>query len=308
MKKKKGFTLVELLAVIAILAVILIIAVPMILNVITNAKEDSFRNNVRLVIHAIEIFSVEHSQLDFTKPHLVSELELSNKEFMNGIWTIENDEIILEYAGTEEYSVRRVTNKTQGEKFEVIKGSFGTSELSSDVLAQLANPLGENACHQTACYGFYSQDGCAIHGGTDVVSDVGNAPLYALADGEITYINRNDTQCTPDFNTATICGEGCTGNVVTIKYTLTLEDGSEKVLFSTYRHLASFADGIGLGATVTKGQEVGIMGTSGCATGVHLHVELADELGQAYNAEEMLAYQGCNMSPSCPSIRAYCKR
>ena len=38
MKKKKGFTLVELLAVIVILAVILIIAMPKISDVIKNSK------------------------------------------------------------------------------------------------------------------------------------------------------------------------------------------------------------------------------------------------------------------------------
>jgi len=308
MKKKAGFTLVELLAVIAILAVLILVAVPMILNIVNDAKEDSFRNNVRMVLHAIEIFAVEHSQLDFTKPHLVAELELNNKEFVNGIWTIENEEIVLEYAGTEEYSVRRITNKTQGAKFEILKGSFGNSELPAELLEQLGNPLGENVCHQTACYGFYSQDGCAIHGGTDVISDIPDTPLYAIGDGEITYLNRSNKQCTPDFETATLCGEGCTGNVITVKYTISLEDGTETVLFATYRHLASFADGITLGGTVTKGQQVGIMGTTGCSTGVHLHVELANELGQVYNAEEMFAYQGCNMNNACPSIRAYCKK
>ena len=41
MKKKKGFTLVELLAVIVILAVILIIAMPKISDVLKNSQEAS---------------------------------------------------------------------------------------------------------------------------------------------------------------------------------------------------------------------------------------------------------------------------
>ena len=45
--KKKGFTLVELLAVIAILAILIIIALPNILEMFNKAKKDSFVNEVR---------------------------------------------------------------------------------------------------------------------------------------------------------------------------------------------------------------------------------------------------------------------
>ena len=44
---KKGFTLVELLAVIAILAILIIIALPNILEMFNKAKKDSFVNEVR---------------------------------------------------------------------------------------------------------------------------------------------------------------------------------------------------------------------------------------------------------------------
>ncbi len=42
MKNKKGFTLVELLAVIVVLAIIMIIAVPSVLNSMTDARRNSF--------------------------------------------------------------------------------------------------------------------------------------------------------------------------------------------------------------------------------------------------------------------------
>lgn len=50
MKNKKGFTLVELLAVIIILGVLLIIAVPKVSQYITNSKKDSFVAVAKLVI------------------------------------------------------------------------------------------------------------------------------------------------------------------------------------------------------------------------------------------------------------------
>lgn len=47
MKRKNGFTLVELLAVIAILAILIIIALPNILKMFNNAKKNSFVSETR---------------------------------------------------------------------------------------------------------------------------------------------------------------------------------------------------------------------------------------------------------------------
>ena len=47
-RKKKGFTLVELLAVIVILAIISLIAVPIVLDIINNSKENSKKESIEL--------------------------------------------------------------------------------------------------------------------------------------------------------------------------------------------------------------------------------------------------------------------
>lgn len=52
---KKGFTLVELLAVLVILAIVALIAVPIILNVIDNAKKSSAVDSAYGYIEAIEL-------------------------------------------------------------------------------------------------------------------------------------------------------------------------------------------------------------------------------------------------------------
>ena len=53
-RKKNGFTLVELLAVIVILAIILVIAVPQIMKTIDNAREGAFSSSAKLIAASAE--------------------------------------------------------------------------------------------------------------------------------------------------------------------------------------------------------------------------------------------------------------
>ncbi|SET45019.1 type IV pilus assembly protein PilA [Oceanobacillus limi] len=67
-KKEKGFTLVELLAVIAILGIILAIAVPAIGNVIDDSKEDAYNANIELILNAARLADVSGDFTDDMTP------------------------------------------------------------------------------------------------------------------------------------------------------------------------------------------------------------------------------------------------
>ena len=54
MKNKKGFTLVELLAVIVILAVILAVAVPVVLGVINKSREDALNSTAGMLAAGVK--------------------------------------------------------------------------------------------------------------------------------------------------------------------------------------------------------------------------------------------------------------
>ena len=52
--RKKGFTLVELLAVIAILALLIIIALPNIMSLFNSSKKESFTTEIKTIARAAE--------------------------------------------------------------------------------------------------------------------------------------------------------------------------------------------------------------------------------------------------------------
>ena len=54
-QNKRGFTLIELLAVIVILALIALIAVPVIMNIISSARESAFKDTMYGVVKAGEL-------------------------------------------------------------------------------------------------------------------------------------------------------------------------------------------------------------------------------------------------------------
>ncbi len=75
LKKEKGFTLVELLAVIAILAIIVAIAVPTIGNVIDKSKTEATTANEELVENAARLADVSGvGPADKTAGYTITEL------------------------------------------------------------------------------------------------------------------------------------------------------------------------------------------------------------------------------------------
>ncbi|GEM00596.1 type IV pilus assembly protein PilA [Halolactibacillus halophilus] len=60
LKKEKGFTLVELLAVIVILGIIVAIAVPAIGNIINDAENNAAKSEVALVQDAARLYDVQN--------------------------------------------------------------------------------------------------------------------------------------------------------------------------------------------------------------------------------------------------------
>ena len=169
MKKKRGFTLVELLAVIVILAVILIIAMPKISDVIKNSKESSLVTTAKLIASQAEKKYTENQVLDNS-----STIKCSDVVKLN-----ENDygpcNITFDDKGNAKVTI---VGKGKFEGMAVCNANKNSATVSSD-------------CSTDAKYFSYEEveggisiTGYNIEGGTDVVipSQIDGKTVVAIAD------------------------------------------------------------------------------------------------------------------------------
>ncbi len=131
----------------------------------------------------------------------------------------------------------------------------------------------------SSCYGYrtdpLSQDIGKFHGGLDVAPTIDGVsePVKSVADGKVIDLNKN---CP---NTC-----GSYGNFVLIKH---------ENVYSFYAHLSAVS--VAVGDTVSAGQQVGVMGSTGKSTGVHLHLEIMKN-GTAATRSDPCNYIACEES------------
>ena len=105
-------------------------------------------------------------------------------------------------------------------------------------------------------YGNYYSPKGMYHAGIDVYSS--NRNIYAFADGTVVYRG----------------GKSSDGN----GYRVVLSHNiNGKTVYSSYSHLSSYKECPAVGSKVSVGKVIGIMGTTGNSTGVHLHFAIYDK-------------------------------
>ena len=177
MKKKKGFTLVELLAVIVILAVILVIAVPQIMSVIESARKGSIESTAKLI--------AEGAEREYTNRKILGKdtnIKCSDVSSMNS-----NDygTCVITFDNRGKATVK-VTGKGKFEGYtcngnstnmECVKGEIpGSTETAAQYFSY------------SEVEGGVSITGYNIEGGTDVVipSEINGKKVVAIADKAFT--------------------------------------------------------------------------------------------------------------------------
>lgn len=99
----------------------------------------------------------------------------------------------------------------------------------------------------------------SFHQGVDFVYKDGriDSPIYSIGEGVVVYADNE---------------RGGGGNTVIVKH--------QENYYSYYMHLKSFS--VSKGDTISKGQQVGIMGNTGRSTGTHLHLGISKNYWSDY--------------------------
>ena len=138
--KNKGFTLVELLAVIAILALLVIIALPNVLKMFNQAKKDTFLTEAKTVYKEIS-------------KKYISETMRGNK-----ISIISNDNNKLELESNDlKYKVK-LKNDGSIKKFEVSNGNYCISGKFNNLSDLTTDKIIEGKCEETSPKNFSTDD------------------------------------------------------------------------------------------------------------------------------------------------------
>jgi type IV pilus assembly protein PilA len=131
-RKIKGFTLVELLAVIVILAIILAIAVPSITGITNTASRDTFIENGKLIIKAIEYKALQDSSFDPTT------LTTANIETqLSGVSASNIDTINVTKLNGKPYVV--ISGKSKWDNL-VVAGSYDNIKVTDTTSSSYVNP------------------------------------------------------------------------------------------------------------------------------------------------------------------------
>lgn len=119
MKKIKGFTLVELLAVIVILAVILIIAMPRISDVISNSKKASLEATAKTVASQAEKKLMEKEILEDTSSISCSDIvKLNDNDYGTCTITFDGNKAKVNITGKGKFDGLKVVNATKDSAVE----------------------------------------------------------------------------------------------------------------------------------------------------------------------------------------------
>jgi murein DD-endopeptidase MepM/ murein hydrolase activator NlpD len=108
------------------------------------------------------------------------------------------------------------------------------------------------------------------HDGIDFAVSGSAIPVLAAADGHISDIvpaSPGSCSCCIGGTCQTIA-EACLGNHVVIAHTAGLT--------TTYGHLSSFSPDIREGDVIARGTRLGVMGTTGCSSGAHIHLQVSN--------------------------------
>ena len=149
--KKKGFTLIELLAVIVILAVIALIATPLIMNVINDARKNSFKDSAYGITKAVELRVAKETMGEHPSPRYKVDvtskaIDYSGDRPTEGWALVEEDGTIAlymcnsSYCAYKESTDKEITVTTDKEEMNQVKTKM--NQVKEEAVTELTEESG----------------------------------------------------------------------------------------------------------------------------------------------------------------------
>lgn len=181
-------------------------------------------------------------------------------------------------ASNKEYCSKNNINAEDGGSINYGQGAGGS--LPDYALDAFGCPVGgAGTCTITSGYGGRGDGHLAVD-----VAKSGNPPILAAADGTVTGVkvdNNNYYRGWDTVNNKPIC-DSHSANTIQITH----EINGEKWI-TTYVHLDSIM--VSNGQQVTKGEQIGTMGNTGCSSGDHLHFAITGPDNKNYNPTPIIS-------------------
>ncbi len=223
-------------------------------------------------ITEVEVEFSNFNEVDNTKPSSYSEIKIAG---VPGLEVVSKEYNVINGLASQE--VELTVEKVIREKVDqvTVKGPTyygGSSSTSSGFIETglsftwATNP----GAIITSPFGVWRQG--EKHTGTDYSGTGANSPIYAIADGVVSQVV---VYC--GYNK---CSRWTGGNYIVINH------GNN--YYSTYLHLYQNSMKVKVGQSVSKGQHIAGMGTTGWSTGTHLH--LGFSVGEPYSGVSVVYY------------------
>ena len=140
MKKKNGFTLVELLAVIVILAIILVIAVPKITDTIKNSKIASFESSAKTIAAQAEKKKMEKEILEDTGSINCSDVvKLNDTDYSSCSITFDGNTAKVSLVGSGKFEGLQIINGTKESATAISSDIVFINKIATEYIIELYN-------------------------------------------------------------------------------------------------------------------------------------------------------------------------